>query len=85
MTPTTDTSTLASNIEQMLEMCADLRKKFGYAASIDIEVWAFTNGGEEVRFRLYIRDTYHIRTFRTWVELHEEYLRLMNEEVTNDL
>lgn len=77
--------TLAPNIEQILEMCADLRKKFGHAASIDIEAWAFTTCDEEVRFKLYIRDTYHIRIFRTWVELHEEYLRLMNEEVTNDL
>ena len=82
-TPTTDTSTSTPSIEQILEMCTDLRGKFGYAASIDIEVWAFTACVEEVRFKLYVRGT--IRTFRTWAELHEEYLQLMNEEVTNDL
>ena len=71
------------SLVKMQKMTENLRMKSGDYAKVNMEAWAFSNGGNEIGFHISAGPIYE--SFKTWSGLLEGYHKIMNDNDGGDI
>lgn len=69
------------SVNQMTRMAANLERKLGQPAKVQVEVWKMSqNDGPSIYYQLYLLNEKH-EEFDNWPELQDRYFSIMKDGI----